>query len=547
MKAFSTLVFGLLFTLAFGQTAPDKYWVRFTDKANSPFSIDNPTQFLSEAAIERRNRFDIEVTEEDFPVNPEYINALLSLGEIELFHQSRWFNAVTIKTLDPDKILEIMALPFVAETRSVEVLKGYKPTHPLVQSEKNASFDTSDYGIAYRQIEMLNGHLLHAAGYRGEGLRIALLDAGYNAADEMDAFQKLRDDGRMNQVADYVWGGSTVTQGSNHGTVVLSTMAAHLDGEFLGTAPDADYYLFRTEDSGSEYVIEEDNWIAAIEHADRIGVDLVNSSLGYSEFDDTTQNYTPDDMNGQVARISRAATIAASKGILVVTSAGNKGTSEWRVITAPGDAEDVLTVGAVDSLRIHAPFSSYGPTADGRIKPDVVAQGRMAAIVGVDNEIARSNGTSFSSPIVCGLVACLWQAHADRSNFEIMRAVQQSAHLFSAPNDSMGYGIPDFWRAHLILRGLPGDLDAEAVVYPNPAQDQVYIEWVTEGSEITVPEWRMIDMNGKVVAVGQLNAVGNRALGNFGLPAGCHTGQYIIELTWGGQRAIQRLQVRKLQ
>jgi hypothetical protein len=230
--------------------------------------------------------------------------------------------------------------------------------------------------------------------------------------------------------------------------------------------------------------------------------------------------------------------------MLVVTSAGNRGASDWRIITAPGDARDILTVGAVDSLGVHASFSSFGPTADGRIKPDVMAQGRATSFVSVDGNLTRGNGTSFSSPILCGLAACLWQAHPNRSASEIRQAIIESAHLHNAPNDSMGYGIPNFWTAHQRLRGRV-DRTADALVYPNPARDQVYVEWQTEGSLLSCPKWQLFTATGQLLAQGDLNAVGNRALGNFGLPAGCTSGTYVLELTWGGMRAVQRVIVDK--
>lgn len=524
------------------QTAPDKYWVRFSDKANTPFSIENPSAFLSDRALARRERQGIAIDDRDLPVDPAYIQAVLDIPGVQYWHQSNWFNAITVKLLNPEALDAIHALPFVIETRSVQVLHndrlpaGYEKTTPT-------PYDVNGYGTSFRQVEMLRGHLLHAAGYRGEGLWVAVMDAGFSDVSNMAAFERARSEGRLEQTANYVSGGSYVEGGSTHGTRVLSTMAGEFDGSFLGTAPDAHYFLFRTEDTGFEYVIEEDNWIMGIEHADRLGIDLVNTSLGYSQFDDPEQDYTPENMDGQTARISIASQIAAEKGMLLVTSAGNRGASDWRVITAPGDAKDVLTVGAVDSLGVHAFFSSFGPSADGRIKPDVVAMGFQSAIMNVGDDITRGNGTSFSAPIVCGLAACLWQAHPQRSNLEIMQAIRESASLYNQPNDSMGYGIPDFWRAHLILRGEEPSARQGALIYPNPAQDYVYVEWTTEASALTEPQWRLIDASGREVAAGRLNQVGGKALGQIGLPAGCANGHYLLELRWGGQRTVERLQI----
>lgn len=528
------------------QTAPNKYWIAFTDKANSPYSIENPEAFLSDEALERRRAQGIGVSEEDLPVNPDYINAVLELGAIEYWHQSAWFNAITIKTLEPELLEAIQNLPFVASTRAVRTFKSDLPAASLEKATTNSFTGSEGYGMAWRQVEMLNGHLLHAAGFEAVGMRIAVLDAGFSRVHQLPVFERLRSEGRITQVRDYVLLGNEVNFGSMHGSSVLSTMGGWLDEGFKGTAPEAHYYLFRTEDTGSEFVIEEDNWVAAIEHAERMGIHIANSSLGYSYFDDPEQSYTPSDMDGSTSRISRAATIAASKGMIIVTSAGNSGSSDWRIITSPGDARDVLTVGAVDSLGIHAPFSSYGPTADGRIKPDIVAMGRASAVARPDSTIGRSNGTSFSSPIVCGLTACLWQAHPNKSAAEIREAIVASASLFTAPNDSMGHGIPDFWQAHQLLRDRPVRLDREALIYPNPTYGRVYIEWSTEEAVNgdALPRYFLLNPRGQRVMEGELNAIGNRALGVFDLPVGCSAGTYLVELRWGAQVAREKLQVQ---
>lgn len=545
MKALAVAIAFFLSLFAAAQTAPNKYWVQFTDKSDSPYAVEQPLAFLSEAALERRERFGIAVTEEDLPVNPHYIDAVLALGDIEYFHQSRWFNAITIKTLNPERIAEIQALPFVAQTRSVEARRPDAAPLPVERSGGFEAIDSSRYGLAYKQIARLNGHHLHAAGYTGEGVRIAVMDAGFNNADELAAFARVRAENRLVQSVDFVSGGSFVAQGSNHGTAVLGCMAGELTGLYGGTAPDATYFLYRTEDAGSEFIIEEDNWIAAIEHADAAGIDVVNSSLGYSNYDDETQSHTPADMDGQTARISIAATKAAQRGILVVTSAGNSGSSEWRIITAPADAPGILTVGAIDSLGVHASFSSFGPTADGRVKPDVVAQGRAAAVVNQDGGVSRSNGTSFSSPITCGLVACLRQAHPNAPVDNVLEAIRASASLYTAPNDSMGYGIPDFWLAHLILRSSDPSGENSALLYPNPAADRVYIEWRTEQSADARAEYALRDRNGNLLAAGYLHGLDGKVLGNFTLPDGLANGLYLVELRWGEQLAVERLIVNR--
>ncbi len=522
--------------------APDKYWIRFTDKATTPFSIDAPEAFLSERALERRNRQQIAITQEDLPVDPAYVQAVLDLGDINLIHQSKWFNAVTVFFTDSTLLESIQALPFVAETRSIRRFYGDKPTNTQKVNTKTV-FDSSLYGPSFRQIEMLNGHQLHALGHTGEGMHIAVLDAGFRHVNELPVFEKARQDGRLHEANDLVnWWTTSVSAHHNHGTYVLSTMAGVLQDSLTGTAPDAQYWLFRTENGESELIIEEHNWVAAAEQADSIGVDLINTSLGYSTFDFPEMDHSYDDLDGETTFITRASTIAASKGMLLCTSAGNKGQSAWRYITAPADARDVLTVGAVNPYAQHAPFSSFGPSADGRVKPDVMAMGQDAVFADTDSTIRIGNGTSFSSPILCGLAACLWQAHPNRTAEEIRTAIIESAHLYSQPNDSMGYGIPDFWQAHLRLRGSDFAAEAaDATVYPNPASNVLFVEWNTPTSDLADPVYRLYAVNGQLMAEGLLNTTPDRVLGRIDLGGRALIGLHILELEYAGRRSTQQV------
>lgn len=522
--------------------APDKYWIRFSDKSASPFSIDAPEAFLSERAIERRKRQQIPITEEDLPVDPDYIQSVLDLGDITLIHRSKWFNAITVFLTDSTLLEAIQALPFVTETRSIRRFYGAEPLKPRKISTRT-TFDSSLYGPSYRQIEMLNGHQLHALGHRGEGMHIAVMDAGYRHLNELPVFDRARRDGRMHEANDLInWWTNVVSDYHNHGTYVLSTMAGVLEDSLVGTAPDAHYWLFRTENGDSELIIEEHNWVAAAEQADSIGVDLINTSLGYSTFDFPEMDHTYDDLDGETTFISRASQIAASKGILLCTSAGNKGNSAWRYITAPADAKDILTVGAVDATGQHASFSSFGPAADGRIKPDVMAMGRDAVFADTDSTIRIGNGTSFSSPILCGLAACLWQAHPDRTAEEIRTAITESAHLFTNPNDSMGYGIPDFWQAHLRLRGDGFAAEAaDATVYPNPATNTLFVEWNIPSSALETPVYRLYTATGQLMDEGILNTTPDRVLGRIDLRGKPLTGLHILELEYAGRRTSRQV------
>jgi hypothetical protein len=458
-----TIILLFSFFLSFAQLAPDKYWVKFTDKTNTPYSIENPEDFLSQKAIDRRTNQGIAIEENDLPVDPAYIQAVINEGA-EILTVSKWFNSVTVYATSSSVINAIELLPFVLSVEKDNL--GNAPSNeesvkPFFENEweeeivntnlKGISSGSSyDYGSAFNQIDMLNGIALHDAGYDGSGMTIAVLDAGFLNADVIDGFDSLWINGQILGFKDFVEPASPDIFGSHyHGTMVLSTMGAYLPTEMVGTAPKADYWLLRSEDGGTEYLIEEINWVSAAEFADSVGVDIINSSLGYTTFDDASQDHTYANMDGNTTPITIGADIAASKGILVVNSAGNEGNSSWHYIGAPADGNEVFTIGAVNSSGNYASFSSTGPTYDGRVKPNVVAQGQGSTVISAySGNITTGSGTSFSSPITAGMVACLWQAHPDKTNFEIMTAIEESASLASNPNNQLGYGIPDYLEAH---------------------------------------------------------------------------------------------------
>jgi hypothetical protein len=467
------------------QTAPGKYWIQFTDKDGSPYSLSNPGEFLSQACIDRRIKQGIGFDELDLPVNPQYISEVLDLCDCEVHQVSKWFNAVTINLDDSLTAAAIGELPFVAQVKSVRRIKNNNQDDEknVIQKSAHKRDDAScegflPYGEGFRQIEMLNGHLLHAMDHTGRGVRIAQFDSGWNLTNVLPAFEKLREEGRIAMTRDFVFTTSPdVYVLSNHGTFVLSTMASWWPDSLIGTAPEATYYLFRTEDPLSENLVEEDNWVAAAELSDSLGIDIINSSLGYSLFDDPEMNHTYGDMNGNTTRCSIAADIASDKGILVVNSAGNSGNSAWRYITAPSDGDHVLCVGAVDANEVKAGFSGFGPSSDGDIKPNVAAMGQATAYAALDSTVRTGNGTSFSSPVIAGLAACLMEAFPDKSNFEIKEAIERSASQFNAPDDSLGYGIPDFMLAFQILQGdeSMAEGDFEATLFPNPCVNELTV------------------------------------------------------------------------
>lgn len=447
----------LLFT--FGSLAAQEnnptafYWVTFSDKGQNVNSLDRPEDFLSPRAIQRRQRHGAPVTIADLPVDPGYLEQIRAAGA-KIHHTSRWLNAATVLCSE-DKFPILQAMPFV---QSVEFVGKYfspaKKKSDWVYKDSLSSnlISETPYGYAFGQISMLQGDSLHKMGFRGQGMLIAVLDGGFDNSDVMPFFDSLRLHDRLKYHQDFVDGDDFVFESSSHGSQVLSLMGANIPGLMVGTAPEAIYACLKTEDVRGEYRVEECNWIAGLEYADSLGADVVNSSLGYSTFSDIGMDYTYNNMDGRTSISSRAADLAFERGMIVVTSAGNEGASKWKHITAPADAINTLTIGSVDSNGDHSKFSSKGPSADGRIKPDVAAPGSWTPVAATSSfRVTAGSGTSFSAPIVAGLVACLWQAFPEKTNREIIEAIKKSAHQYDSPDYKLGYGIPDFARAFSIL------------------------------------------------------------------------------------------------
>lgn len=482
-----SLLFLLVVSSVLAQVAPDKYFISFTDKNNSPYSIDNPSEFLSQRAIDRRINQGIAIEESDLPVNPAYLQGVAETGAT-IINPTKWLNGVTIYTTDPGVLDAINELPYVAGiTMPKQVLPGQniirddfeKPffqhesynkviENPLKQADATTAFD---YGYGLNQIQLLNGDVFHEMGYRGQGKVIAVLDAGFINANNLDVFDSIWQNGQVLGTHDFVRGGDIQYDEHPHGSMVLSCMASNIPGQLIGTAPKASYWLLRSEDGATEYIIEEYNWVSAAEYADSVGADVINSSLGYTEFNDASQNHTYADMDGDSAPCTKGADMAARKGILVVNSLGNEGSSPWYYLSAPSDGDSVLGIGAVDGAGIYASFSSHGPSYDGRVKPDVVAQGSGVAVVDpYSGGLTFGGGTSFSSPILAGMSACLWQANPSLSNMQIAQAIKQSASQYDDPDDFLGHGIPDFVLANNILTVISGPDNAQGYfeIYPNP-------------------------------------------------------------------------------
>lgn len=514
----SRIILSLVFTLgayaAMAQATYHRYWVTLTDKNNSPYSIESPEEFLTQRAIERRERQNIPIVENDLPVNQTYINAISNTGAVVL-NRSRWFNAVTIFA-DANTINAVFALPFVASYRQIARRANPSGSDKLamespIKSLSLTDFSPSDYGMALNQIEMIGGLPLHAQDYRGEGMVIAVLDAGFQNINNMSVFDKMFSENRLLGMRDFVAGGTNVIGHHSHGTHVLSIMAADLPGQMIGTAPDASYWLLRSEEGGSELIVEEYNWISAAEFADSVGADVINSSLGYTTFDDTLQDHTYSDLDGNTTPITKAADIAASKGILVVNSAGNSGASPWYYIGAPADGDSVLAVGAVDSMSVYAEFSSKGPSADNRVKPNVAAQGALTTFASSwDGSITKGNGTSFSGPVIAGMSACLWQANPSVTNMQLLHAIEASSSQYQSPDEKLGYGIPNFSTANLNLQDIQvADFNETELVHvsPNPFNDAFTAHFYSSDAEYCVIQ--LSDLAGRLLINENCQMLGN--------------------------------------
>lgn len=439
----------LLVMLAFNSWGESRYYFRvwLKDKAGSRYSTERPEEFLSPKSIERRVKQGIKVTETDLPVSELYAAEILKLSGREA-SRSRWLNTIVVESGDSLLPRRLAELPFVKGVEKVfeDNFSGASEGEIMIpQGTPAKGYSKSDYGYALKQTRMLGGDKLHREGFRGDGITIAVLDAGFGSTDRMPEYI---DTARIYGTRDFVSPGGDVFSENYHGTNTLSLMLACKKGEFIGSAPYAGYYLLRTEDIRREFPIEEDRWVCGAEYADSIGVDIITSSLGYTSFNGKRVQYTNNNLDGRTALSSRAATIAARTGIIVVNSAGNEGGSDWRKLTFPGDADSILTVGGVDAGMKAAPFSSRGYTADGRVKPDVSALAVSVAFINKDGKVAESDGTSFATPIIAGLTACLWQALPDLTAQQIIELVRRSGSRFLSPDADYGYGVPDFHKAY---------------------------------------------------------------------------------------------------
>jgi serine protease AprX len=503
MSRIFTIVLLMISIQLSAQISPAKYIIKLKDKNASSKSISQPESYLSAKAIARREKHRIEINTSDMPVSSEYLDAIMAKGA-KIIYQSKWLNTLIVETTDPYFIEKISSLQFVANIKEFKDIKSktaakvsgkpffinetYKPYNQYLSPKTVQSGASFNYGSAFNQINMISGNQLHDMGYRGEGMTIAVIDAGFNSADLLHAFDSLWVNNQILGTHDFVEPDNNVfnTAISSHGMMVLSTMGGNLPGQIVGTAPKASYWLLRSEDARNddEYLMEEYYWVNAAEFADSVGADVINSSLGYTEFDNPVENHTYADMDGNTTPITIGADMAAKKGILVVNSAGNSAYDPWHYIGAPADGDSVLSIGAVDPQGNYAAFSSTGPTYDGRIKPNIAAQGAPAAVADLSGGVVYGSGTSFSSPIIAGMSACLWQANSSYSNMDIINALQESASQSENPDSLLGYGIPNYVTANILLtvNENNGAITKDINISPNPFRTDFAIGFQTHSS-----------------------------------------------------------------
>jgi len=565
MKHFIFLIFLLApICVLNAQEVVEKYVIFLTDKSNSPYVLDHPEEFLSERAIDRRIKYNIPFDEKDLPVTPDYINQIAATGAIVLY-PLKWFNAVAISTDNPAVIDAILALPFVdyinmANKANQDGVKGSPgmnnhngidaiPPYKIGNSPiplNNKSTGILDYGNAWNQVSMIGLDQLHNLGFTGQGMMIAILDAGFWDVEQGDAFAYLWQHNLIAGTRDIATPGGNVFQNHTHGESVLSIMGANLPGQIIGTAPDASYWLIRTEDAwGGEYLLEEYNWVAGAELADSAGVDIITSSLAYTTFDNPAYNHSYSDLDGNTTPIARAGDIAAGRGIIVINCAGNEGENAWFHISTPADGDSILTIGAVNESGVYQEFSGKGPTADGRIKPDVVAQGYNTAIIYGNGVLTVGTGTSLSTPIVAGALACLWQSVPEVSAEEIRESVRINASQSNSPNNLIGWGIPDIMSTRNTLITLTANLELkkELPVFslaPNPFSLTTKLKANTLNEQVVNIE--VYALSGKLVFVSEFDSglTTNIELNGFKqLPAGLYFVKVIYNAGYEVIRAVK--------
>ena len=484
-KIKSLFIICFLFSLANSMQSQTftKYWVKFKDKNGSPYTIGNPSVYLTSKSILRRTNQGIAIDITDIPVNQTYINQVNATGA-QVFQRSKWMNAAIVIISNPSQLTAINSLTCVLNISPVARFIKTKADEEVAIDiteeaiKKTSNVSSYNYGPSFTQANQIGADCMHENGFRGQNMVIAVIDAGFDQANINPVFDSLRNEGRLLGTRDYVQGNTSVYEDFLHGANCLSLMAGNTPGQLIGTAPKASYWLVRSEEAATEKIIEENNWVVAAEFADSVGADITTTSLGYTTFDISSQNHSYADLNGRTSVASIASTMAARKGIFVLNAAGNEGNGSWTYVGIPADADSICTVGSVDASGVHSSFSSIGPTSDGRIKPDLSSMGQGSYVCNPGFNFSSGNGTSYATPILAGAVACLWQANPTKTNMQILQALKASASKALTPDNYYGWGIPNMCAAHNILNGTNVSVteinkNTDFKIFPNPAKQQI--------------------------------------------------------------------------
>ncbi len=534
MKKIVHFVFLLLGLIDVAEAQFTRYIVKLKNKGGNPFSLSTPGNYLSIRAVARRNKYGIAVDSTDLPVTPAYVTQIRNVANVTVLNVSKWLNAVTIYTTDAAAITTISGFSFVqsvtgSAARGVsgdpvihDKFETVQDGYPVMQRPGGIEADYYNYGTAsYNEIHLHNGEFLHNIGLRGQTIQIAMLDNGFNNYLALKAFDSVNAESRVLGTWDFVAREANVANDGSHGMNCFSTIAANIPGQFIGKAPKASFWLYQTEDNGSETPIEEFNWVCGAERADSSGADVISSSLGYMTFDNASLNHTYSQMDGNTCMGTIGADLAAKKGILTFLAAGNEGTSAWHYIISPSDGDSVIAVGAVSSAGNVGSFSSYGPSSDGQVKPDIASVGVAALVQNTNNTIGTSNGTSFACPNMAGMGACLWQGFPEFNNMTIVRALQLSGHRAATPDDRTGYGIPN------VKAAFAGLLVAYATSTSSITGCAVTVNWVSKDvSAMKYEVERKGPSDPGYTKIADVSSQAGTVLAN-------HTYQYINNLTSG--------------
>jgi hypothetical protein len=527
---------------ASAQDAQYAFRVFFKDKNETTNTLSNPLAYLSQRALDRRTKYGIDVDSTDLPVVKTYIDSVLLLTDGVLHLSSRWQNSCVILLEDSTNILALQNISFVKSSKPVAYYSNGLHQRPGIYDSVNTGnkptdFDENFYGAAWTQIHLCDGEYLHQHGKMGEGILIAVIDVGFTGVNTVHAFDSMFQQGRLMDTWNYIYDTAHVFGYGDHGRQVLSCMASYIPETHVGTAPKAMYALYATDDLISEQAIEEDNFVAATERADSLGADLISTSLGYNYFENPADSYNYSDLDGNTTLSATAANMATRKGIMVVASAGNEGNNSWQHILTPGDADSAMTIGSVNDQKVHAISSGKGPNAAGVLKPNVSAMGVSASVISAAGSVNTQTGTSYATPILAGLTACLMQTDPSLFPLEIRSLIESVSDSFATPTNSIGNGVPDFKKAYDQITGVEEITRVKDAfdVYPNPAREKVFISAKNYNGILS---FAIYDLQGRIVQQGKVKTNESIAISTL------REGMYFLKMNNGKEYQVDKIIIR---